>query len=249
MKQLTALKVTAIILFLAMGIALKAQDKNEFKDKLDQLKGKIEKVTVNVDGKDVVFEGKDAERLVKIVKPMAGKRMMWFGDDDDMNFDGKENAMMFHFKDDVDEAKGEGKKKVQVEIKDGKKQVTITTTNKDGKEETKIYEGDEADKYIKEHEVNVPGHKRIKIITEGDDDDGDVVFNRHISAGNRCGCCCGGGMNMMKMPGMGNHKMMMKMMDGGDDEDVIIEKKLQKKQEVKSEKQEMKKEEKKEVKK
>ena len=247
MKQLSTLKLKAIILFLAMGIALNAQDKSEFKNKIDQLKGKIDKVTVNVDGKDVVFEGKDAEKLVKIVKPMAGKKMMWLhSDGEDFEFDGPGNAMMFHVSDDVDAAKGEAKKKVQIEIKDGKKQVTVTTTDKDGKEEVKKFEGEEADKFIKEHEANSGmAHKQIKIIKEGEgDEDCDVVmFNKKMAPRHGgCGCCCcGGGMKMMHMSNPGKHKVIMRMMDGKEDEDVIIERKIEKKHEMKTEKKEEKK--------
>jgi hypothetical protein len=248
MKHLTILKITAVILFLAMGISLNAQDKSEFKTKLDQLKGKVDKVTVNIDGKDVVFEGKDAEKLVKIVKPMAGKNMMWFSNDsDDMDIDGTGHTMMFSVKDDGDEAKDEGKKKIQIEIKDGKKNITVTTTDKDGKEEVKKYEGEEAEKFIKEHEAgNGMAHKRVKIITDGDGDEdcNMVVFNKKIAPMHGC-CCCSGRMSMMRMPGMGKHKLIMKMMDGDDDEDVLIEKKIQKERETKTEKKEMKKAEKK----
>lgn len=250
MKKQTTLKISAILLFLFAGLALNAQDKSEFKSKVDQLKGKIGKVTVNVDGKDVVFEGKDAEKLVKIIKPMAGKKMMYLSSEED-EFDANVphgNAMMFHVTDDVDKEKGESKKKIQIEIKDGKKQVTVTTTNNEGKEEVKKYEGEEAEKFIKEHEAEGAVRKHVKIIREGGDDDEDVVFfNKRIApmhAGG-CNCCCGGGgMNMMNMPGMGKHKIMMKMMDGEDDEDVVIEKKIRKEQEMKSEKS-VKKEEKK----
>ncbi len=250
MKKLTTLKIYAIIIFLFAGIALNAQDKSEFKSKVDQLKGKVDKVTVNVDGKDVVFEGKDAEKLVKIIKPMAGKKTIMLsseGDQFDMDVP-HGNAMMFHITDDVDDQKGESKKKIQVEIKDGKKEVTVTTTNKDGKEEVKKLEGEEADKYIKEHETEGGVRKHVKIIKEGGDDDENVLFFNHRMApmhNGGCSCCCGGGMQMMKMPGMGKHKIMMKMMDGEDDEDVFIEKKIKKEHEMKSEKNSVKKEEKK----
>ena len=54
-----------IILLALFSIAISAQDKEKPNSKMDQLKGKIEKITVKVDGKDVVFEGKEAEKLAK----------------------------------------------------------------------------------------------------------------------------------------------------------------------------------------
>ncbi len=68
-------KILAIILFVLFGISsltLLAQDeKDEFKLKVEQIKGKVEKVTVKVDGKDVVFEGEEAEKVAKGIKAFS----------------------------------------------------------------------------------------------------------------------------------------------------------------------------------
>lgn len=50
--------IMVLVLIGVFSLTLFAQEKEESKSKLDQLKGKVEKITVTVDGKDVVFEGK-----------------------------------------------------------------------------------------------------------------------------------------------------------------------------------------------
>ncbi|MEW6652149.1 MAG: hypothetical protein AB1394_01640, partial [Bacteroidota bacterium] len=69
--KISQLKTAIIMLLVVLGIALNAQEK-ETKDKLDNLKGKVEKVTIKVDGKEVVFEGKEAERIAKAAKAANG---------------------------------------------------------------------------------------------------------------------------------------------------------------------------------
>lgn len=63
------------------------------------------------------------------------------------------------------------KKEVKIEIINGEKTVTITTT-KDGEESTEILTGEKAEKYISEHEMHSSGHSEInkKIIMDLDDD-------------------------------------------------------------------------------
>ena len=198
--------IAILTLFGFFSITLFAQDeKDEMNSKLDQLKGKVEKVTVKVDGKDVVFEGKDAERLSKSLRLFSKTpRMMWLSDDDeDFNFEGG-NVLAYKFEDDdFDWKERDGdKKKVEVKIEDGEKKVTVTT-EKDGKEETKVYEGEEAEKFLKENKKE----KGFKVfIGEGDDTNGDVIsFNKRI---HEDGCCCDKRMHMkMPMHGKGIKKI------------------------------------------
>ena len=266
MKKINQLKTALIMLFLVLGVTLYAQDK-EAKDKLAGLKGKVEKVTIKVDGKDVVFEGKDAERIAKIAKATGESRAFVYSTDDDNAPGMKKRIKVFTSgggskcnvvaSDDFD-CKVEGdQKKIKVEIKDGKKSITVTT-NKDGKEETKTYEDEEAEKFLKDQ-----GEEgKVKVVmkklgdddcenTECEDEDHVVMFNKQIGGGG-CNCCCksscnSGGMNHMKMMHGGKGNMMWKMMDDesdGKEVHVIVEKKSDKKKELKETK-EIKKEEKK----
>lgn len=262
MKKINQLKAALIMLFLVLGVTLYAQDK-EAKEKLADLKGKVEKVTIKVDGKDVVFEGKDAERIAKIAKATGESKAFVFSTDEDNAPGMKKRIKVFTSgsdskfdvvtSDDFNWKADGDQKKVKVEIKDGKKSITVTT-NKDGKEETKTYEGEEAEKFLKEQGED----GKVKVILKklGDDDcedveceDGDhvIMFNKKISGG-ECGCCCkgGSGMSHMKMISGGKGNMMWKMMDDDDEKEVqvIVEKKMDKKKELKETK-ETKKEEKK----
>ncbi len=259
MRKINQLKASLVILFLVLGITLNAQ---EAKDKLADLKGKVEKVTIKVDGKDVVFEGKEAERIATLAKVTGeAKLVQGFKLDESAMSGAKKHVKIFKgggdkqftviSSDDLDMKAGENEKKVKVEIVDGKKNITITT-NKDGKEETKTYEGEEAEKFLREE----GGDGNVKVIVKklGDDDKGDsegadhmIFFNEKADNGG-CNCCC---KNSCNSEGKSHMKMMHgakgKMMDDDSDEKevhVIVEKKVDKKKELKETK-ETKKEEKK----
>ena len=258
MKKINQLKTALIMLFLVLGVTLYAQDK-EAKEKLADLKGKVEKVTIKVDGKDVVFEGKDAERIAKIVKATGESKAFVFSTDEDeapgmkkrvkIYTSGGDSKFDVVTSDDFDWKADGDQKKVKVEIKDGKKNITVTT-NKDGKEETKTYEGEEAEKFLKDQGED--GKVKVFMKKIGEDDcegeDHIIMLNKKIGGG-ECGCCCkgGGGMSHMKMMRGGKGNMMWKMMDDDSDENevhVIVEKKTDMKKELKETK-ETKKEEKK----
>lgn len=229
----------AIIFLGLFSLTLLAQEKEEAKSKLNQLKGNVEKITVKVDGKDVVFEGEDAQKMADRLKSEKRIKIFSSGDLKEME-DGDGNVMVFKSKGksgDFAFKKDGGKKKINVEIKDGKKVVTITTM-KDGNEETKTYEGDEAEKFLKEE-------KGIKHITVTMNDDEDMskdhmacfkgkMGNKKMKMHGGCGCC---GVEKAPMHGKAPHKMMMKKMDcDKKDSEVIIEKKIEKKVQKETEK-------------
>lgn len=172
-----------IMIILIISGAILAQDKPEVKSKLD---GKIEKITVKVDGKDVVYEGKEAEELGKLLRAKSDKKMIFITSDGEEHFSGE--ARKFKFIAEEGDAK-EIKKTVKVERVDGKKKILITT-DKDGKVETKELEGDEADAFWNEKESG----KEFKIKINKDGDDENVMIFR--SAPRHRGCCCCGGGNM-----------------------------------------------------
>lgn len=183
--------IAIIFLFGVFSLTVLAQDKKDQLDlKLDQLKGKVEKLTVKVDGKDVVFEGKDAEDLAKKLRTFGKMpKMLWLSEENGDLESEDGNVMMYKFrKKDGDfdwTAKGDDKKKVEVKIVDGNKKVTVTTF-KDGKEETKTYEGEEAEKFLKDNEKA----GKIKIMVDEDSDSKErmIFFNRELDDD---GCCCG----------------------------------------------------------
>jgi len=88
--------------------------------------------------------------------------LIWFEDESDSGFkkikiitDGDEEEI-FEFKSGDDEdlhwfgdSKNNMSKKMKIQIKDGVKKVTVTTVE-DGEESTKVYEGEEADKFLEE---------------------------------------------------------------------------------------------------
>ena len=228
-SKFLAIMIIMILGFFSMKIL--AQEKDETKSKLDNLKGKIEKLTIKADGKDVVFEGKDAEKLVGMLKSGPHKGFMFKNDDGKMMKMRGSNVMMFRSEDnDADEKDGENKKNVKVEVNDGVKKITVTTM-KDGKEETKVYEGEDAEKFLKEEkEENGMKHFNIKI-----DDDEDMprdrkMFFQHME-GNSCGgCCCGSEKMMMRSHSSGKGMKHMIIEEKEDDEkSEKIEKKIEKK--------------------
>lgn len=177
--------IALIVLFGFLTVNVTAQEKDAVKSKLDDIKGNVEKVTIKADGKDVVFEGKDAEKLVKKLKDRFEKKMIWVSEDGDTN----KNVMTYSFDNDkdFDVKAGNMDKKVKVEIKDGNKKVTVTTM-KDGKEETKVYEGAEAEKFLKDNARS----ESIKVIMKGDKDKEGNMFFVSKSGDKKCCCyCCG----------------------------------------------------------
>ncbi|MCX6174862.1 MAG: hypothetical protein NTZ27_08945 [Ignavibacteriales bacterium] len=220
-------KFLAIMIILILGffsMKILAQEKDETKSKLDNLKGKIEKLTIKADGKDVVFEGKDAEKLVGMLRSSSRKGFMFKSDDGKMMKMRGGNVMMFRSEDnDADEKDGENKKNIKVEVNDSGKKITVTTM-KDGKEETKTYEGDEAEKFLKDEN----GMKHFNIQIDGDEDmpKEKLMFFKHMG-GNNCGCSCCGGEKMMRKHSMGKNMKHMIIEEKEDDEK--SEKKVDKK--------------------
>lgn len=156
--------VFSAILLIGGNLMGQTKEKSQLKKKLSEIKGKVEKITVKVDGKDVVFEGKEAEALAKqfkarnsvesIISGMASPRIAvgsksftWSDDEEDST------AKAFSiFMDDKDSKDGESKE-MKLEVKNGEKKLTVTTS-KDGKESTKIYEGDDVEKYLEENDID-----------------------------------------------------------------------------------------------
>lgn len=169
MKLFTNFSVTLIFFFLLSSL-LSAQE--ALKDKVDLIKGDVDKVTISAGGEQYNFEGDDAKTLFKKMKSalLKSHKFIWHTDDDEIEChdgniifldedgnkkiikikkDGDEDIDIFISNDfDMNEHHGI-EKKVKVEIGDGKKKVTVTT-KENGEEKTEIYEDEEAEEYLEQ---------------------------------------------------------------------------------------------------
>jgi len=134
-------------IFFLFGILGYAQE--ELKDKINKIDGDVDKVTITAGGEEYTFEGDEAKKLYKKMKSSFSKShsFMWHSNDDDFEHhdgklifideegnkqlieiseDGDEDIEIFISKDiDMDDHHGI-EKKINVEIEDGNKKVTIT---------------------------------------------------------------------------------------------------------------------------
>ncbi len=122
--------------------------KNGIKEsvKVKEINGRKE-ITIKTtkDGKTTVkiLRGKKAEEYLD-KKNKNSKRLTWIGKD------GK-NVKIKVGKFKVDTNDKDVEKTIEVKIKDGKKEITVTTI-RDGNKSVKIYKGKEADEFLKNHE-------------------------------------------------------------------------------------------------
>ena len=173
------LTIQIFILFLSATLVM-AQKDNSLNDKLNNIKGEVNKIVISTDKGDVTFEGDDAKKIFKNMKANKVKKIKWISEDgEDIDVDG-ENVMIFksdkggkhiikEFKDadnviimkhgddeDFDIIEDGKTVKVEVEEENGEKKVTVTT-NEDGDEKVETFEGKEADEYLdkmeSEHEM------------------------------------------------------------------------------------------------
>jgi len=188
------LTIQMIVLFLTSSL-IYAQETKSVKEKLGRIKGDVEKIIVSTNSGEVVFEGDQAEELMKMMRSKKiHKAMKWvsadghdFERDSDSNhvmifksdkggkhiikkLKGDDNVMIFKHGDHDDfNIMQDGKKiKVEVEDENGEKKVTVTTTE-NGEEKVEVYEGKEADEYLKT--MRDEGKMIIDIDVDADSDD------------------------------------------------------------------------------
>jgi len=189
LKTSVRIILPAIVIFMLSSFGFAQED---LKDKLSEIEGHVDKITINAGGKEFTFEGEDAEKLfskmqsstkssntfiVKIDEEGGGgtKKIIiksGGGSEEIYEFqtDGGDHAVWFS-----DDENFEGlDKNIKVEIEDGNKKVTVTT-KENGEEKTEIYEGEEAEEYLEEmksehgHEMLIEidedgNHKKMKKI-------------------------------------------------------------------------------------
>ena len=133
------------------------------KEKLDNIKEDVDKITITAGGEEISFEGDDAKKLFKKMKSSShGVQSFYIKEDGDSSgtkkiiiksdgdaevyeFSEEHGDHMVWFSDEGDLKNME--KNVKVEIENGQKKVTITATE-NGEEKTEVYEGAEADEYL-----------------------------------------------------------------------------------------------------
>ena len=161
------LTIQIFVLFLSAACVM-AQKDNSVKDKLNNIKGEVNRIVISTDKGDVTFEGDDAK---KIFKNMKTKKIRWISEDvEERDFDGENIFIMRHGDDeDFDIIEGGQTVKVEVEDKNGEKMVTVTTTE-DGEEKVETFEGKEAEEYLENMEDD-----RDMIIDIDSDEDNILV--------------------------------------------------------------------------
>jgi hypothetical protein len=192
---------TAIILLFIAALSVNAQKKE--KPGVKDVKGKAEKITIKTDKGEFVFEGKEAQEILKKLKT-GNRKSVWFsetgGDDgstyvvniDDIASDvlvslAKENNFTWETEDEEDGKKIE--RKINIEEENGVKKLTITTTE-DGEEKTETYEGAEAEEYLEkmkeENKLKVfskDGGSRFAFFFDSDSGDVDKEINVTVEDG------------------------------------------------------------------
>jgi hypothetical protein len=189
MKVIANFSVLTLFISLIYSSSLLAQDLNE---KLKNIDGEVNKITIATEEGEYTFDGEDAAKLFKKIKSSGnsffwhsaekdGKKKIVFLDSDDeehhIEVFGGDDEDLIIISEDVHEDMEGMHKKIKVEVEDGNKKVTVTT-KEDGKEKIEVYEGDEADGYIKE--MNEKHGDDIDILIEKDSDDGKVKKKKII---------------------------------------------------------------------
>jgi hypothetical protein len=179
------LKTSVKIIITAMAIFILSPTgfaQENLTDKLSKIEGHVDKITINAGGEEFTFEGEEAEKLfnkmqsntkssntfVVRVDEEGGegtKKIIIKSDGDseeiyEFNTHEGDHAIWFSDDDNLHSLD----KNVKVEIEDGKKKVTVTTTE-NGEEKTEIYEGEEAEEYLNKMKLE-HGHEMLIEIDE-----------------------------------------------------------------------------------
>ena len=183
-------------------------EESKTKDKIKNIKGEIEKITIVADGDEHVFSGEEAAELFEKIKSGKHKNVtvkvldrdgddeknIWVvkGDDHINLTTVIEDEYEFEFEEEGEEG-DKVNKEIKVEIEDGEKRVEVTTT-KDGKETTEVFEGEEAEEFLKnsKHDkkfnIKIYDDSDLEWISEGDADmiflseeiDGDAELEKKV---------------------------------------------------------------------
>jgi hypothetical protein len=176
----TILPALVIFILSSAGFAQK-----NLTDKLNKIEGHIDKITISAGGEEFTFEGEEAEKLFTKMKSHnkssntylvkvdeeggEGTKKIIIKSDGDLDevYEFKmqegDHAVWFSGEDNLQNLE----KKINVEIEDGKKKVTITTTE-NGEEKTETYEGEEAEEYLEKMKSEHGHDMLIEIDNDGE---------------------------------------------------------------------------------
>jgi biopolymer transport protein ExbD len=188
-KFLVKIILPALIIFMLTSSGLAQEN---LKEKMNKIEGHVDKITISAGGEEFTFEGEDAEKLFEKMKADrksvntfvikmddkdskgTKKTIIKSGDEEVIEFetDGGNHAVWFS----DDNSFNNLEKNIKVEIEDGKKKVTVTTTE-NGEEKTIVYEGDDADEFLEQMKsengndflINIDekgNYKKLKVIIE-----------------------------------------------------------------------------------
>ncbi len=179
MKYFTSFSFLTVTSALFFSLTLFAQDVEK---RIKDIDGEVNKITITTEDGEYTFEGEDAVKLFKKMKS-SGNSFVWHSTDKDgkkkivfLDSDDKEHHVevfgddadeMIVISEDIDSDIDGVNKKIKVEVEDGNKTVTVTT-KEDGEEKTEVYEGKDADEYIKE--MNEKHGRDMDIFIENDSD-------------------------------------------------------------------------------
>ena len=152
------------------------------REKLNNIKEDVNKITITAGNEEITFEGEDAKKLFKKIKSSyhgvhsfyikengdsSGTKKIIIKSDGDENiyeFSEEHGDHMVWFSDEGELKNME--KKVKVEVEDGQKKVTITT-QENGEDKTEVYEGAEADEYLEKMKTEHGDEMLIEIDEAG----------------------------------------------------------------------------------
>ena len=180
----TSVKIILPVLVIFM-LSLSGFAQENLKDKISEIEGHVDKITINAGGEEFTFDGEEAEKLFNkmqsntkssntfIVKvdeeggEGTKKIIIRSGVDSEevyeFNTDKGEHAVWFSH----DDVLHDSNKEINIKIEDGDKKVTITTTE-NGEEKTEIYEGEEAEEYLDKMKLEHGHEMLIEIDEDGD---------------------------------------------------------------------------------
>ncbi|MFA4923969.1 MAG: hypothetical protein WC557_07240 [Ignavibacteriaceae bacterium] len=187
MKKFTLLVSTFGIL---LSVGSFAQEKN-LREKLNKIDGNVESIVIKTDKGTVTFSGEEAKSLMKRMQSKTSAKKIIILDNDDENSLFEEESdikvdrlrlpmkkikvfrngapdgeIEINISDILDSpASNNVEKKVVVQNKDGNKIVTVTT-KENGSEKIEMFEGADAENYLKEHKIekgkDAPSSKELK---------------------------------------------------------------------------------------
>jgi hypothetical protein len=189
LKTSVKIILPALVIFMLSSIGFAQEG---LKDKLSEIEGHVDKITISAGGEEFTFEGEEAEKLFNKMQWNTKSSNTFLVKIDEEGGEGTnkiiiksdgsseeiyefkthegDHAVWFSDDDDLQSLD----KNIKVEIEDGNKKVTVTT-KENGEEKTEVYEGEEAEEYLdkmkSEHghemliEIDEDGnHKKMKKI-------------------------------------------------------------------------------------